>query len=253
MATSSSAESAAEECKICKGARFVHPLLASGKPDYSRIVPCRCANQQTEEKRLSRLQKYSNLGALTRFTFASLSVETGHKDEVAKEQFRLASKAAAEFAKKPSGWLFISGASGSGKTHLAAAIANECLQNNVPAFYTTTPDLLDHLRSSFNPSSELPYDEFFEQVRNAQVLVLDDFGTQSSSSWAKEKLDQLLSHRHANRLATVIISNVPLEELEERVRTRLTNTDFCKVYSLGSKNKELHLYDWAPDLNYRDT
>ena len=53
-------------CPICKGTRFVHPLLAPGKPDYSRIVPCRCVEQESDNKRQSRLQNYSNLGTLTR-------------------------------------------------------------------------------------------------------------------------------------------------------------------------------------------
>jgi len=43
------------------------------------------------------------------------------------------------------------------------------------------------LRSAYSPGSELPYDQFFEQVRNAQILILDDFGGQAGTPWAKEK------------------------------------------------------------------
>lgn len=224
----------------------MHPLLPNGKPDYSRVVPCRCASKEAEDKRLNRLQRYSNLGSLTRLTFSNLVPEGKSKDPAVKEQARRAYDAAVSFTEKPAGWLVIAGPSGSGKTHLAAAIANRCLQRNIPAFYITTPDLLDHLRGSFSPASEMPYDEFFEQVRNASVLVLDDFGMQSSTPWAKEKLDQLLSHRFNNRLPTVIVTTVPVEELEERVRTRLEDTEFCQIFTLGSKQAELHLFSWAP-------
>ncbi|MDP2920296.1 MAG: ATP-binding protein [Dehalococcoidia bacterium] len=248
MDTSSSGEpaGAGNECPLCKGARFVHPLLPEGKPDYSRMVPCRCAKLETETKRLSRLQKYSNLGALTRMTFSNLIPEGRNKETVVREQFHRAYDAALEFARKPAGWLVITGPSGFGKTHIAAAIANRCLEQDIPAFFITTADLLDHLRSSFNPSSELPYDELFEQVRNAAVLVIDDFGIHSSSPWAKEKLDQLLNHRFTARLPTVIVSGVPVEELEERVRTRLADTEFCHSFSLGARQSELYLYGWAP-------
>ena len=224
----------------------MHPLLPDGKPDYSRIVPCRCAAQESENKRVERLQKYSNLGYLVRMTFDNFIPEGKNKESVHKEQTRRAFVAAREFAEKPSGWFVINGPSGSGKTHLAAAIANRCLEKNIPPFYITTPDLLDHLRASFNPNSDMPYDELFEQVKNSSLLILDDLGSQSSTAWAKEKLDQLLSHRYNTKLPTVIVSSVPLEELEDRIRTRLGNTEFCQIYSLGSKVAELGLYSWAP-------
>lgn len=231
---------------MCQGARFVHPLLGDGKPDYSRIVPCKCAARETENKRLERLQKYSNLGYLVKMTFDNFDPEGKSKDAAQKAGVRQAYEGAREFARKPAGWFIIGGPSGCGKTHLAAAIANYGLAQNTPAFYITTPDLLDHLRASFSPSSDMGYDEFFEQVRNAPLLILDDFGSQSSTAWAKEKLDQLLSHRYNTRLPTVIVTSVPVEELEDRIRTRLANTEFCRIFTLGSKAADLALYNWAP-------
>jgi DNA replication protein DnaC len=233
-------------CPVCKGKRFVHPMLSPGKPDYSRIVPCRCVEQESDTKRQSRLQSYSNLGTLTRLTFANLVPEGRVKESVSQEQFRRVYDAAKAFALKPEGWLVITGHSGCGKTHLAAAIANECIARKKPAFYMTAPDLLDHLRASFSPGSEMPYDEFFDQVKNAPLLIMDDFGAQSGTPWAKEKLDQLLNHRYANRLPTVIISIVPVEELEDRARSRLTNTDFCQIFTIGSKPPALYSNGWAP-------
>jgi len=90
MATLSNAEDVASEkiCPVCKGARFVHPLLSPGKPDYSRIVPCRCVEKESDSKRQSRLQNYSNLGTLTRLTFANLIPEGRVKESASQEQFR---------------------------------------------------------------------------------------------------------------------------------------------------------------------
>jgi DNA replication protein DnaC len=237
-----------EPCPICKGARFVHPLLPTGKPDYSRVVPCSCARQDSNGKRQSHLQSYSNLGPLTRFTFDRLSPEGHSNDPIDHERFSRAYQAARKFASNPSGWLVLAGPSGSGKTHLAAAIANQCITDNRPAFYITTPDLLDHLRSSFNANSELPYDEFFEQVRNTPLLLLDDFGAQSGTPWAKEKLEQLLNHRFTNRLPTVIVTITPIEELEERMQTRLADADFCQVQITGPRPSALSTWGWAPEF-----
>ena len=226
----------------------MHPLLASGKPDFSRVIPCRCTQKERGKEHQTRLQRYSNLGSLTRLTFDNLSPQGRSGNPISQEQFSQAYQAAKTFATEPKGWLVLAGPSGCGKTHLAAAIANERLSQGQPVFFITTPDLLDHLRSAFNPTSEIPYDEFFDQVRNTPLLILDDLGAQSSTPWAKEKLDQLLNHRFNNRLPTVVVSIVPIEELEERIRTRLVASNLCQMYSIDEEPPALFTSSWAPEF-----
>ena len=234
-------------CPICKGAGFVYPLLPSGKPDFSRVVPCRCTQKELDEERQVRLQRYSNLGSLTRLTFDNLLPQGRSGNPIKQEQFSRAYQAAKAFATEPKGWLILAGPSGCGKTHLAAAIANERLSRGYPVFFIATPDLLDHLRSAFSPNSEIPYDEFFEQVRNTPLLILDDLGAQSSTPWAKEKLDQLLTYRFNSELPTVIVTIMPIEELDERLHTRLTDPKLCQVYVVEGKQSSLG-YGWGPEF-----
>lgn len=214
---------------------MVHPLLPTGKPDYRRVVPCRCARKVLDKDRQTNLQKYSNLGLLSRLTFENLLPKGRSGFAINQEQFSRAYDAARAYAASPKGWFVISGPSGSGKTHLAAAIANERLRLGHPAFHITTPDLLDHLRSAYGPGSEVPFDEFFNQVRNAPLLVLDDLGAQTSTPWAKEKLDQLLTHRFNSELPTVVVTIVPIDQLNEKIRTRLTDPRLCQVFAIEEK------------------
>jgi len=234
-------------CPICKGAGFIHPRLPSGKPDYSRVIPCRCTKRELDKERQARLQRYSNLVSLSHLTFGNLLPQGKSESPASQAQFSHAYEAAKEFASEPKGWLILAGASGCGKTHLAAAIANERLKQGYPAFFITTPDLLDHLRSTFSPDSEIPYDEFFDRVRNAPLLVLDDLGAQSGTPWAKEKLDQLLNHRFSNQLPTVIVTIIPIEQLEERIRIRLTDPKICQIHVVEEKGTLLLVEDaWGP-------
>lgn len=243
-----STPSSEEVCPVCKGAGVVHPLLPTGKPDYGRVVPCRCARERLEKERQNYLQKYSNLGLLTRRTFDNLIPEGRRGEPAAQEYFRKIFEAARAFAANPKGWLVVIGPSGSGKTHLAAAIANERIRQGNPVFFITAADLLDHLRAAFNPNSELPYDEFFDRVRNAPLLILDDLGVQSSTPWAKEKLDQLLNHRYNNELPTVITSITPVDHMEERISTRLSDTRLCQIYTIEEKHTESNEYTWGPEF-----
>ncbi len=218
------------ECPICKGGGFVYALLSSGHPDFGRVVPCRCTKQELEKGRLGRLQRYSNLGPLTRLTFDNLNPKGRSGNPANEERFIQACEGAKAFAQNPEGWLVLMGASGCGKTHLAAAIANQRIVNGHTVLFIVVPDLLDHLRATFNPSSDITYDELFEQVRNVPLLILDDLGTQSSTPWAREKLYQVINHRYNARLPTVITTNSPIEELDERLRTRLTDAALSQVY-----------------------
>ena len=217
-------------CPLCKGSGFVHPLLASNRPDFSRVRPCPCTTKELQKKQLNYLERYSNLGPLSRFTFDNLSPRGRWGNATSQKHFTLAYEAAKVFASNPQNWLVFLGPTGCGKTHLVCAIANYRLSLAQPVFYIRAADLLDHLRSTFSPSSQTPYDELFEQVSNAALLILDDLNTENATAWAKQKLDQLLDHRFNIELPTVITTNVPLERLEESLRSRLADSQFCQVH-----------------------
>ncbi|OGN92069.1 MAG: hypothetical protein A2Z70_03215 [Chloroflexi bacterium RBG_13_48_17] len=223
-------------CPICKGAGLIHPLLASGRPDFSRVVPCRCSHQDLKKEKLAQLQQYSNLGALSRLTFDKIS-PTGRYDDAALQQnFTRAYEVAKAFADEPKGWLILVGPSGCGKTHLACAIANYRLSLGQPVFYIGAADFLDHLRSAFSPSSEIAHDELFERVKNAPLLVLDDLTMAATTPWAKGKLEQLLDYRFNVRLSTVITTDVPVEKFDESLRGHLADSSLCNICVVQGKS-----------------
>ena len=125
---------------------------------------------------------------------------------------RTSLEAAYEFARNyaadPDGWLTMFGETGVGKTHLAVAIAAEQIEKGRSVFFFFVPELLDYLRHSFNPDSKLTYDNLFEEVKTAPLLILDDLGQEHSSPWANEKLYQIIVHRHNARLPTVVTSMI---------------------------------------------
>ena len=214
-----------------------------GHLEFGKAQPCRCQQQANQAQRLARLQRYSNMGLLTHLTFDTLDPQGRGPGPENQRLFRAAYDATRAYAKERSGWLVLTGISGCGKTHLAAAVANRCMEQGVPVFFITVPDLLDHLRATFAPSTEVSYDELFEQVKNVPLLVLDDLGTQSTTPWAQEKLYQVLNHRFNLGLSTIIATSLPLEEMEERLRTRLQDPRLARVVVLGRGATEL-----APDL-----
>jgi DNA replication protein DnaC len=203
-----------------------------GHPDFGRLVPCTCRLAELAERRVSALRSISDLETLSRMTFETFIPE-GHGLPPDKQaNLRWAYEEARSFAENPQGWLVLKGGYGSGKTHLAAAIANACVERGQPVLFITVPDLLDHLRSAFAPTSVADYDTRFEEVRTAPVLILDDLGTESSSTWAQEKLFQIFNYRYNARLPTVATTNHDLEEITLRLRSRLVDPDLTRIVSI---------------------
>ncbi len=224
-----------EVCPICKGAGFVHPLLPSGRPDLSRVMPCRCNQAESEESRLLRLRQESgdlNLKLLRTMTFENFDHRRVNLLPEQRQNLGDACKLARRFAEEPDGWIVLRGPNGCGKTHLAAAIGNHQLRKGRPVFFKVVPDLLDYLRSAFSPNSEVTSDELFEMVKKVPLLILDDFGEQAATPWAQEKLYQLISHRYNDRLPMVVTTCLPLEEIELRVVSRMVDPRISVVFDI---------------------
>ncbi|NLF63029.1 MAG: ATP-binding protein [Chloroflexi bacterium] len=217
------------DCPHCGGLGFVVPDVGPEHPSFGRAVPCSCRAAELEARRHEQLMRFSQLGGLAESTFDNFIPEGHGLNEARRRNLRIAYETARAYAENPEGWLVLKGGYGCGKTHLAAAIANYRLEHGQPVLFVNTPDLLDHLRGAYNPNATTGYDQRFEQVRNAALLVLDDLGTQSNTEWAQEKLYQIFNYRYNARLPTVITTNVELESLEPRIRSRVVDPGLVQV------------------------
>ncbi len=214
-----------DECSFCHGAGYVRKDVPVGHPLFGKPIPCECKQRQLESKRREDLWRLSQLSAFQDMTFDTFNPMVPGSLE--------AYRAARQYAEDLDGWLALSGPCGSGKTHLAAAIANQQFQDGTLVLFTVVPHLLDHLRSTFAPQSSATYDELFDKVLNAGLLILDDLGAEYATSWAQEKLFQIINSRYIYQMPTVITTNVDLiQDLDDRIRSRLTDISLVKHVQL---------------------
>ena len=223
-----------EACGVCGGRGWFTPDVPAGHPEFGQIITCQCQQERLQGEQSARLLRYSNLGFLTRFTFETLDTEGRGDEPESRRLFGEAFQAAVSYADEPLGWLVFTGPSGSGKTHLAAAIANRSIEQGRPVFFVHVPDLLDHLRASFDPTDDLSYSDLFEQVRNAPLLVLDGLGSHSATPWAQEKLQQIFNHRYNAELPTVVTTDDELDELDPHIRSRLQTEGLSRILPVRS-------------------
>ena len=210
-----------------------------GHEKFGQLEPCVCRSNEVAQNARQRLYEMSNLDRLSHLTLENFNTSGNPKAEFVAPQeissLQEARRASEEFSNNLQGWLLLEGAYGCGKTHLAAAIANAAVYRGVPTLFITVPDLLDSLRFAYG-SPETTFEARFEEIRNADLLVMDDFGTQNATAWAQEKLFQIINYRYINKLPTVITTNLILDEIESRIRSRLQDSDFVQ-----------HIRIFAPD------
>ena len=208
-------------CPKCKGAGFLRSNVPFGHPNFGKPVACDCKEAERKEKRRQQLRDMSNMDALRSHNFRTFNSRVPGVQE--------AFDAALAFAANPEGWLVLVGPNGCGKTHLAAAVANQSLDQGAVVLFEAVPDLLDHLRAAFAPTANEVYDQLFSKMREAELLVLDDLGSQQSSPWANEKLFQLLNYRYNMGMPTVITSNTrALQGADDRIRSRIGDVSLVR-------------------------
>lgn len=142
-------------------------------------------------------------------SFANWIVETS-QDGIAADKCRA-------FARRPSGVLVVAGAMGRGKTHLATAIFREA--RNGRGIWTDQPAALAALRAEYgsgNPAS------LAIRLGNAALLVWDDFGMATGAKDEGALVESVFYRRHANRLPSVITTNLAARDFAEAVGARLS-------------------------------
>jgi len=224
-----------------------------GHPDFGKLEICVCRRSRLTEAIRGRLFALSHLDELKDLSFESFQPR-GRKGlgELQSASLEIAHNHARHFAQYLNGWLLLQGGYGSGKTHLAAAIANFAVGLGVPTLFLTVPDLLDALRVAY-ASEDTTFEQRFDEIRSARLLVLDDFGTQNATGWAQEKLFQIINYRYINKLPTVVTTNLALDEIEARIRSRLSDPDLVTVVRITAPDYRRPMEDTGhPELSSLD-
>ena len=146
--------------------------------------------------------------------------------------------------------LFI-GSTGLGKTYMSNCIANEILKKGKTVLYQTAPVLLETIiDNKFNKYKNQKTDEFYKNILNVDLLIIDDLGTESANSLTISELFTIINTRILNQNSkvtkTIISTNLSIEQIfktyEERIGSRIAG--YYNIYhffgdDLRLKNKRL--------------
>lgn len=181
---------------------------------YSVMVLCEHERARQEQARLNRLIQSGGIPK----AYAGKTLEDYITSEANRKAVDVA-KWLIEYQDK--GALFY-GATGTGKTLLAAIVAQEKMKRGISTVFASVPDLLMDIRDSFSTGRTA---EILRSVQRAPCLVLDDLGAERMSEWAGEQVFAILNYRSNHELQTIITSNYGLTALAERMTSTAKGKD----------------------------
>lgn len=139
---------------------------------------------------------------------------------------------------------YIHGAVGTGKTHVAYAIAEHVEQDmKAPVMFWNTTELFAAMKNDFDKRRQYAdYETTIDKLLSfTGLLFLDDIGAEKPSEWVAEQLYLLVNRRYERGYVTFFTSNLPISELSERLgdRTASRIAEMCDIYPLTGADRRI--------------
>jgi DNA replication protein DnaC len=135
---------------------------------------------------------------------------------------------------KQGGGLVMCGKPGTGKNHLALAIAKHVINEHLsPAMFTTALRIARMFKSTWSKNAEMTEQEVISAYTSPDLLIIDEVGVQFGSDSEKLILFEIINTRYEKMRPTILISNLPKDELSafigERVIDRMNDGGGCTL------------------------
>lgn len=229
-----------EHCYICS-ANEKPPFLVFDETQ-NKMIPCFCHEARIKISNLEKLLERSKIPPKYKYKFLTSIDNNSHVSFLVAHDWArdlvVNWNNNSYWMQKEAGkqGMYLSGGTGSGKTHLACIILNELIfRYGVDCRYAKiTVDFLNALKDTYQKDSEYHGQERNIEMEFAEVdvLVIDDFGVQKETEWVNAKLYDLIDRRYEKGRITLLTSNFPLSDLKEKGANRIYSRLCEMIYEI---------------------
>lgn len=122
--------------------------------------------------------------------------------------------------------ILLLGSVGVGKTFLTNCMAKQIIDNGYSVIYFTSMRLFDTLSRELYKKEEDGSRDIREDIYTCDLLIIDDLGTESVSSFVAQRLFDIVNERDLRKKPCVISTNLSFEELDRRYSER----NFSRIF-----------------------
>lgn len=133
--------------------------------------------------------------------------------------------------------LIMTGRPGTGKTHLACAIANAVIERGHTSVFITASKMIRKIRETYRRDSEFTEQQIIDSLRDVDLLIIDEVGVQRGTESEEHLLFEVLNERNSVFAPTIILSNLTAEEIKSYIGERAMD----RLREGGGK---LVVFDW---------
>lgn len=223
------------ECPICKDTGYIH--------SNSNFTMCSCLKQRL----INISYNKCNINKLDFENFSTFNINM-YSDEVNEQKYhssvsprqniliikKIIDNFLSDFENPKGKNLLFTGSPGLGKTFLSNCIAKELIDNGKIVLYQTAPIMLDNIIDSKFGKNNISKD-FSNNVLSADLLIIDDLGTESINNIKFTELFNIINTRILNNKKTIISTNLSIQNLfsiyDERIVSRIVGYyNICKFF-----------------------
>jgi len=193
------------DCPKCGGTGWI--IVERASVSGAEACDCRFAG------RAARLEERAQLPPLYRGTSFENFEVPGPDNPIARRELTgvlLAVKNyVREFPNPSRPGLLLIGEPGTGKTHLAVAALRKIVEKGFECLFCDYQNLLDRIRSGYDPTSNSADKEAYRVALDAEVLLLDDLGAHRVTDWVEDTITSVVTWRCNQRKALIATTNLP--------------------------------------------
>nr|DAI78221.1 MAG TPA: Replicative helicase [Caudoviricetes sp.] len=236
---------------ICGKCHTQKECVLTGKDGTTRTVRCACEcsvaqnAKEAEEKRKRDRMQYLDSMRRTGFPDAEMREWTFTKsDHTDQRNESIARRYVANFdtMRKQGTGLLLCGPVGTGKSFLAAAIANELISQGTPCLMTNFSRIISRISEKFGGDQK-----YLDDLNRFDLLIIDDLGAERDTEFTWEKVMNVVDARYRAGLPLIVTTNLPLKDLadpsdirRQRVFSRLKEMCiFLEVNGADRRNKKM--------------
>ena len=208
-------------CPICEGREWILKI----KDGVEIAVPCKCREKAVMSRRL----RFADIPE----AFRGMDLRLFRMDVYRKQESKKMVSDACKIIKtylddfesqkeRGMGLYIWSRTKGSGKTRIAAGIANELMKRYTVKFAVSLT-ILQEIKNTWRRDAAGSESQLLDALSTTDILIIDDFGVEAPAAWINDKMYQIINERYINQKVTIFTSNDPLDKIsyDDRITNRI--------------------------------